>query len=141
MQELLGLVGLLLQARLHLEQLALVEQQLVLRLGLHQALRRLAPELLVLVGLQLRPEQFDLALPQLGLHPALQQALRQLVPEWLGLVDQQLHLAPLAREQLLAHLDLALQPVPLPPARQPNSKQATRRELHQFVIALLDHLH
>ena len=141
MQELLGLVDLLLQAQLHLEQLVLVEQQLVLRLGLHQALRRLAPELLVLVGLQLRPEQFNLALPQLGLHPALQQALRQLVPESLVLVDLQLHLALLAREPLLAHLDQALQPVLQQLARHPHSRWVKQQELHLFELAFLDHLH
>jgi hypothetical protein len=37
--ELLALVGPLLQARVNLEQLALVEQQLGQRLGLHQALQ------------------------------------------------------------------------------------------------------
>ena len=71
----LVLVDLLLQARLHLEQLVLVRQQLVQRLGLHQALRLLVPELLGLVGplLQARLHLVEQQLGQrLGLHQALQ---------------------------------------------------------------------
>jgi hypothetical protein len=49
-------VGLLLRAQLHLEQLALVEQQLVQLLEQHQALRLLAPELLALVDLYLQAQ-------------------------------------------------------------------------------------
>ncbi len=109
--ELLGLVGPLLRAQLHLEQLVLVEQQLVQRLGLHQALRLLAPELLALVGLLLRAQ---LHLEQLALvqqQPEPHQALRRLVLEQLGLVDllqARLHLEQLAlvEQQLVQRLGL-----------------------------------
>ena len=47
----LALVELSLQARLRLEQLALVEQRLVQRLELHQALRQLEPVQLALADL------------------------------------------------------------------------------------------
>ena len=100
-------------------QLVLVELQLGQRLELHRALHLLELVPLVLVDLllqaQLRLVQLVLALLQLELLPVQHQAL---------------HLA------LLAHLDQALQPV-----LHPHSRWVKRQELHQFVIALLDHLH
>ena len=76
----LGLVGPLLQAQLRLELLALVEQQLVQRLGQHQALRLLALELLGLVGpllrAQLHLEQLVLVRQELEQLPAQHQGLQ-----------------------------------------------------------------
>jgi hypothetical protein len=87
----------------------------VVRLGLYQALRLLAPELLTLVDLllqvQLHLAQLVLA-QQLGLLPAQHQALRLLVLELLVLVgpllQAQLRLERLAlvEQQLVQRLGL-----------------------------------